>query len=105
MSDQIRVDNMSIVKQLFKQQPFLGGLNCQLIHFLQSPSQKSPVPLNRYEDVNGQQAVIVTPNSTLSRGGGSAVGSGINAGNSKMIARALYNFQVRLNRDWSLFLH
>ena len=57
------------------------------------------MPLNRYEDVNGQQPIIVTPNSTLSRSGvGSASGvGGIN--NYKMMARALYNFQSQNHRE------
>ena len=44
------------------------------------PGQKSPIPLDRYDDFGTKQ--IETPNSTL------------NKNQYKWIARALYNFQV-----------
>ncbi len=48
------------------------------------------MPLNRYEDVNGHQEMITpsagTPNSTLRSDAG-----------YKMVVRALYNFQVRID--------
>ena len=45
------------------------------------PGQKSPIPLDRYDDFGTKQ--IDTPNSTLSKNV-----------QYKYIARALYNFQV-----------
>ena len=48
------------------------------------PGQKSPIPLDRYDDFGTKQ--IETPNSTL------------NKNQYKWISRALYNFQVRLNK-------
>ena len=45
------------------------------------PGQKSPIPLDRYDDFSTKQ--IETPQSTLNRNT-----------QYKMIARALYNFQV-----------
>ena len=56
------------------------------------PNQKSPVPLNRYADVNGHQEDVRssagTPNSTLRSNQG-----------YKMVARALYNFQPQNHRE------
>jgi len=56
------------------------------------PNQKSPVPLNRYADVNGHQEVVTpsagTPNSTLRSNQG-----------YKMVTRALYNFQPQNHRE------
>jgi sorbin and SH3 domain-containing protein 1 len=51
------------------------------------PTQKSPIPLNRYEDFSGGDSSqqVITPQSTLSKN--------INT-HYKMVSRALYNFQV-----------
>ena len=49
------------------------------------PNQKSPISLNRYEDVNGRQ----TPT-------GSSLGR---ANNYKMVVMALYNFQAQNHRE------
>ena len=53
------------------------------VHFFPRPSQKSPVPLNRYEDFRGQEPR--SPNSTLGK-----------TASYKMVGRALYNFQVMM---------
>merc|ERR1719336_284358 len=52
------------------------------------PNQKSPVPLNRYEEFGAQPPV--SPASTLSRNMP-----------YKMVAKALYNFQAQNNRELS----
>merc|ERR1719394_520772 len=52
------------------------------------PNQKSPVPLNRYEEFGAQAPV--SPASTLSRNMP-----------YKMVAKALYNFQAQNNRELS----
>lgn len=53
------------------------------------PSQKSPVPLNRYEDqdVNGNQAVFLN--------------AGRKPEDCKMVARALFSFQAQNHRELS----
>jgi len=53
------------------------------------PNQKSPVPLNRYEDqdVNGNQAVFLN--------------AGRKPEDCKMVARALYSFQAQNSRELS----
>jgi len=53
------------------------------------PSQKSPVPLNRYSehDVNGNQAIFLN--------------AGRKPEDCKMISRALYSFQAQNNRELS----
>jgi len=53
------------------------------------PNQKSPVPLDRYEDqdVNGNQAIFLN--------------AGRKPEDCKMVARALYSFQAQNNRELS----
>lgn len=53
------------------------------------PNQKSPVPLNRYEeqDVNGNQALFLN--------------AGKKPDDCKMVARALFSFQAQNNRELS----
>eukprot|EP00094_Tigriopus_californicus_P010751 TCALIF_10369-PA protein Name:"Similar to Sorbs1 Sorbin and SH3 domain-containing protein 1 (Mus musculus)" AED:0.03 eAED:0.03 QI:291/1/1/1/0.71/0.86/15/536/1039 len=54
------------------------------------PNQKSPVPLNRYEDFKGEPPR--SPYSTL----------GKPSDNAKKVARALYNFQAQNSRELGL---
>merc|ERR1712106_156722 len=53
------------------------------------PNQKSPVPLNRYEDqdINGNQALFLN--------------AGKKPDDCKMVARALFSFQAQNNRELS----
>merc|ERR1712013_907883 len=53
------------------------------------PNQKSPVPLNRYEDqdINGNQALFLN--------------AGKKPEDCKMVARALFSFQAQNNRELS----
>ena len=60
---------------------FLTLVSSLLISLYCRPNQKSPVPLNRYEEFGAQAPV--SPASTLSRNMP-----------YKMVAKALYNFQV-----------
>ena len=72
-----------------KEQELLADMQNRKHHDTLLPTQKSPIPLNRYEEFGGDSSIsgqVITPQSTLNRS---------QQGNYKMIARALYNFQVR----------
>ena len=56
------------------------------------PGQKSPIPLDRYDDFSTKQ--IETPQSTLNRNV-----------QYKMIARALYNFQVYTRTHTHIYIY
>ena len=68
-----------------KEQELIQDMQNRKHHDTLLPTQKSPIPLNRYEDmessVSGQN---ITPQSTLNR----------STTNYKMVSKALYNFQV-----------
>ena len=68
-----------------KEQELLQDMQNRKHHDTQLPTQKSPIPLNRYEEFGGLENGGGTPQSTLNR----STTSGY-----KMVARALYNFQV-----------
>ena len=75
-----------------KEQELLQDMQNRKHHDTLLPTQKSPIPLNRYEDNDG---TVTTPQSTLNRSGPT--------GNAtyKMVARALYNFQAQNYRELS----
>ena len=74
-----------------KEQELLQDMQNRKHHDTLLPTQKSPIPLNRYEDmessVSGQN---ITPQSTLNR----------STTNYKMVSKALYNFQVL--KKWAI---
>jgi len=72
-----------------KEQELLQDMQNRKHHDTLLPTQKSPIPLNRYEELaNGDQQSVTTPQSTLNR-------------NYKMVSRALYNFQAQNYRELS----
>ena len=75
-----------------KEQELLQDMQNRKHHDTLLPTQKSPIPLNRYEEVSGQVDNLQssTPQSTLNR-----------ASNYKMVARALFNFQAQNYRELS----
>ena len=68
-----------------KEQELLQDMQNRKHHDTLLPTQKSPIPLNRYEEFGGVENGGGTPQSTLNRSSTSGY---------KMVARALYNFQV-----------
>ena len=75
-----------------KEQELLQDMQNRKHHDTLLPTQKSPIPLNRYEDATND-GTVTTPQSTLNRGGTNAT--------YKMVARALYNFQAQNYRELS----
>merc|ERR1739844_599411 len=72
-----------------KEQELLQDMQNRKHHDTLLPTQKSPIPLNRYEELaNGDQQSVTTPQTTLNR-------------NYKMVSRALYNFQAQNYRELS----
>jgi len=73
----------------------MGDMQNRKHHDTLLPTQKSPIPLNRYEEFGGDSSIsgqVITPQSTLNRS---------QQGSYKMIARALYNFQAQNHRELS----
>ena len=74
-----------------KKQELLQDIQNRKHHDTLLPTQKSPIPLNRYEEMDssggggGPVPQVITPQSTLNRS---------TSNTYKMVARALYNFQV-----------
>merc|ERR1719232_2357060 len=75
-----------------KEQELLQDMQNRKHHDTLLPTQKSPIPLNRYEEFGGLENGGGTPQSTLNR----STTSGY-----KMVARALYNFQAQNYRELS----
>ena len=83
-----------------KEQELLQDMQNRKHHDTLLPTQKSPIPLNRYEEfgggdgnsTSGMGPVITTPQSTLNRSTSS---------HYKMVSRALYNFQAQNYRELS----
>merc|ERR1712203_804891 len=71
-----------------KEQELLQDMQNRKHHDTLLPTQKSPIPLNRYEELANGDPQSTTPQSTLNR-------------NYKMVSRALYNFQAQNYRELS----
>jgi len=71
-----------------KEQELLQDMQNRKHHDTLLPIQKSPIPLNRYEELANGDQQSTTPQSTLNR-------------NYKMVSRALYNFQAQNYRELS----
>jgi len=71
-----------------KEQELLQDMQNRKHHDTLLPTQKSPIPLNRYEELANGDQQSTTPQSTLNR-------------NYKMVSRALYNFQAQNYRELS----
>jgi len=88
--DQMRTFYQNIEHK--KEQELIQDMQNRKHHDTLLPTQKSPIPLNRYEDmessVSGQN---ITPQSTLNR----------STTNYKMVSKALYNFQAQNHRELS----
>lgn len=76
-----------------KEQELLQDMQNRKHHDTLLPTQKSPIPLNRYEELDN--GMPVTPGSTLNRSAGSGPTT------YKMVGRALYNFQAQNYRELS----
>lgn len=72
-----------------KEQELLQDMQNRKHHDTLLPTQKSPIPLNRYEEVENN-GTVTTPQSTLNR-----------SSTYKMVSRALYNFQAQNYRELS----
>merc|ERR1719210_975766 len=81
-----------------KKQELLQDIQNRKHHDTLLPTQKSPIPLNRYEEMDssggggGPVPQVITPQSTLNRS---------TSNTYKMVARALYNFQAQNHRELS----
>lgn len=74
-----------------KEQELLQDMQNRKHHDTLLPTQKSPIPLNRYEELDNG---VNTPASTLNR-------SAASGSTYKMVGRALYNFQAQNYRELS----